>query len=107
MTFDLKCDSFDDYVYLIAELDVTNKGFEDADFRQMVSVSAVIDNEIYDARYIMQDKDLEDHFISDGKISSLDSAKVLAVIDLPLEYSSRDARLELAADSNEYIYTQR
>lgn len=98
------CDSFDDYVYLIAELDVTNKGFEDADFRQMVSVSAVIDNEIYDARYIMQDKDLEDHFISDGKISSLDSAKVLAVIDLPLEYSSRDARLELAADSNEYIY---
>lgn len=99
------CDSYDDYVYLIAELDVTNKAFEDSDFRKMVSVSAVIDNVIYDARYIMQDSELDDHYISDGKISSMDSAQVLAIIDLPIEYSSRDARLELAMDSTEYVYT--
>ena len=99
------CDSYDDYVYLIAELDVTNKAFEDADFHKMVSVSAVIDNIIYDARYIMQDEAAEEHYVSDGKIPSLETAQVLAVIDLPLEYSSRDARLEFALDRNEYSYT--
>ncbi len=99
------CDSDDDYVYLIAELDVTNKGFEDADFRKLVSVSAIIDNIIYDARYLMQDEAVENHFVSDGKIPSLDTGRILAVIDLPLDYSSRDARLELAVGDVEYSYT--
>ena len=99
------CDSYEDFIYLIAELDVTNKDFEDVDFRQVVSVSAEIDNMIYDARYLMEDETVEGHFVSDGKIPSLSSARVLAVIDLPQDYSSRDARLEIAVDENCHVYT--
>ncbi len=99
------CQSDDDYVYLIAELDVTNKGFEDIDCRKAISVSAVFGGEIYDARYLMQDVDIENHYVSDGKISSLDTARVLAVIDLPLEYSRKDAKLEFAIDKNEFSHT--
>ena len=99
------CQSDDDYVYLIAELDVTNKGFEDMDCRKAVSLSAVFGGEIYDARYLMEDADIENHYISDGKIGSLDTARVLAVIDLPLDYSERAAKLELAIDKNEFSHT--
>ncbi len=90
-----------DEIYLVAEMTVSNKDFEDRDFQKLVSACAVYGNESYDMEYMMSDDGKK--YAAKGVAKGLGETKLIAAVALPLEYSEQDAKIVLAIDFEEFM----
>ncbi len=90
-----------DEIYLVAEMTVSNKGFEDRDFQKLVSVCALYGNESYDMEYMMSEDGRK--YAAKGVAKGLGETKLLAAVALPLEYSEKTAEIVFAIDFEEFM----
>ncbi len=88
-------------IYLVAEMTVSNKDFEDRDFQKLVSACVLYGNESYDMEYMMSGDGKK--YAAKGEAKGLGETKLLAAVALPLEYSEKDAKVVLAIDFEEFM----
>lgn len=90
-----------DKIYLVAEMTVLNKAFEDTDFEKLVSVCALYGGESYDMEYMMSEDGKK--YVAKGVVKGLGETKLIAAVVLPLEYSEKDADVVFAIDFEEFL----
>lgn len=90
-----------DKIYLVAEMTVSNKNFEDEDFEKLVSVCAIYGAESYDMEYMMSEDGKK--YSAKGTAKGLGETKLIAAVALPLEYSEKTASVVFAIDFEEFL----